>query len=355
MRRPATWLALLWVAGALGCRTTSQTPLQTVAPRDLGLAPCSSTLAVAPLRDLRSAAEREGGDVDHQVAVWVVPLWIVNILGYHHTWSGSHALEATSEQIVKGATWGLRHHLQATGCFDEVIEESGGANYVLETEILHCSASAFERGHTNTLGALVLVGSGAATGSNKSRTTLTLIHGTASLRLRLRDSAGRVLAKRVVSNAVLRFPGAKGIEPYRVAQCAKAALSGALIKSVNVVASWVQELRLRGLPPAEIRRRARTSFADEPSFLLSCLEEDRVRTTFCRLRWPDGLILSTWRADGIPPVGRPGEWLLSPYDQHGLRIPRRLYSERARLLSERFRLRRVDEFSSYHYFGPRGP
>jgi hypothetical protein len=62
---------------------------------------------------------------------------------------------------------------------------------------------------------------------------------------------------------------------------------------------------------------------------------------------PGGSTRGSSAPEGLPVLGRRGEWLLSSFDEHGVRLPARTYDALSRHAAMHFDLQRIDQVAVY--------
>ncbi|MEZ6185864.1 MAG: hypothetical protein R3F62_12745 [Planctomycetota bacterium] len=330
MIRPSA-LALLAAPLALGLGGCSSAPDLTQRPGDgIGAregAPVA--LSLAPTVDLRPEAERDGLSPDSATreAYYVYNESLQ--VGSHVT--GDQDFAGSAPAAVDAT---LRAYLDSSGALE--VSDGAGA-YRLHVELLHLFAARHEELSERTVYPVVPV----------PLTTFELEdrfvpHATAVLRLRLLGPEGEPLATRVINQGVV----GRAEVPDALGELAGAALRGAAHQARTLVTSWVHRAERRagrGAPPPP----AGSFLVHSPS--PAYLHGTRV----ARIDRATGAVLMNELREGLPRVGRPGEWYLSPFDEDGVALAGADYARlAAELDAAGFTLRRGDQLVAYHYFAP---
>jgi hypothetical protein len=317
----------------------------------LGLPSSDRSIRVVEPVDARPRSEIEG-EIPATVSVVLVPLGVA--IAIQHNAKGSFVTRSSSFKMTAHIQSALEAHIHSTGLFRAATGE--GADYVLESEVLHLVGASYR---TMVTTHIIGLHSG---GSQTSVSRAFLPHATAALRLRLKDGQGKTIGERVVTSSVIgqptviekqpitRIEKSQPLETDGLKELANAALRGCLCRARVLVASWVREHETQNLS-VEFEEVERNHASHR--FLIHAVDGDRTGVTFALVECPSGRILSVHSVDGVPLVGRPGEWIVSPMAENGVTFPTAYYDALTRHLSRRFLLRRVDEIAAFHYFGLR--
>lgn len=369
-------LALSVLAIAVGCSSPPKSSLSLgSSPVPLELRSTGRTIHVLEPIDVRPLAEIEGEGPRFDGMVWV-PWPVPPAIFGMHTLRGS---VVTGRDSFADDAWSQLHQslgrcVRSSGLF--AAETGVAPDYVLETEVVHLCGCSYQVHVWSYM--LVYVGITAAGGVEKNVTAFSP-HGTAALRLRLRDREGRVIAERVIANAVLgesvwaeppaghltspsgprndnllpESMTSGGFRMSHIALAARDALQGCLLKARAQVASWVLEHESGQRRLSDVERTIEVDHGAGHTFWIHAVDADRTGVVFSEVACPSGKVLSSRRVEGVPIVGRPGYAMLSPIDEHGIRMPTIDYDALSRHLSRWFVLHRVDEVAAYNYFGRR--
>lgn len=228
-------------------------------------------------------------------------------------------------------------------------DDAGGADYVLETEVLHLEAGAYRSRRelkAPVIGWIV----------NPDLEERYLPTANVVLRLRLRSADGRFQAARVVNASVLGGPDDADEPAALVAGATRAAAHEAR----QLTASWLARAeagaRTAGLPVAGRSASAPSTTGDAQgtSFLVHAVDVNRLGVVLARIDRATGDVVWIERREGMPLIGPPGVWHLAPFDEHGVLLPPAEYDALSRELAERFVLQRIDQLTVYRYLGPLG-
>lgn len=327
-------LALLAAAAALGC---SSPELLALAPRErvpLELAAPTVRVALADLADARPAAEREGRDPrSEERGIWFV--------GEVEVERGSVVTgdDALGDAPLEGLESTLRSYLgslepvEVVGAGEED-DVSVRADYVLEVEVLHLVAASFRSRRELDLPVVDWF-------VDPQQERRFLPAANVVLRLRLRSADGRFRASRVVNASVLGSPD----EAEEPAALVAAATRAAAHEARWLVGSW---LARAGATPDAAPAPAR---ADD-SFLVHAVDVNWSGVVLARVDRETGQVRWIERRHGLPLIGPPGVWHLSPFDEHGVLLPPAAYGALAEELANDFGLQRVDQLAVYRYQGP---
>lgn len=288
-------------------------------------------LVQAP-RDLRPPTEVSGADAPFNYALPLLPFFV---------WAARGSL-VTGDEHFAPAAWRELHQslcgqLRSSGHFAQVVTE-GTATYVLETEVLHLMASMYR----TSGGFLSLFGSFMATREFVPEATV-------SLRLRLRRGDALV-GERVVTT---RQTGEENDGRLSMNRLVPTALAKALRRARGLVASWVLEEEAEPLSSAQLLSAHEAAHGHGHSFVVQRLDPDRGTTRLITIECPSGRVLSSRAVDDLPPLGVPGEDLVSPFDNDGVQLPRKAYDALSRHLAPHFNLQRIDQLTVYHFLGAR--
>lgn len=349
--RPIVVPALVAIALLFGGCSTHPRPRVSLAvspEKDLGYDSTGRTVFVAEPTDRRPQEEIEGDEPGLRSVVPII-LGVVNII--YTTKRGNEVTgnERFSEGALREVHRSLSDFVRSTGLFADV-RPAKPADYVLETEVLHLAGRRYEARYRAPGFILIVVPVGGFIGGAEfGRGEVEFLsHATAALRLRLRDGSGRLVGESVVTNAVLGHP-----DQERPEKLVPDALRGSLARARALVASWVLEDAHRNEQGPELARFCDEDHRKGHTFLAHAVDQDRTGVVFAEIACPSGKVRRTRRVDGVPLVGRPGEWLVSPLDENGVRYPTPVYDGLTRHLSRYFVLHRTDELAVYHYFGRR--
>ncbi|MCC6747729.1 MAG: hypothetical protein IT371_08740 [Deltaproteobacteria bacterium] len=322
--------AALLVLGLAACTQPYSMLIAAPAPLRLPSVGRPPSLYVRPPVDLRPQLERDGDRPRVKYFVFLGLTFVSASRGTHLTGPG-HFLPTLLPELHQS----LLLHLRSTGLFAEVSPARGELS--LETELLHLVAAQYqdEEGMA-TLG-----------GGSFVDTRNFLPHGTATLRLRLRRGS-RLLAERVVRGT---FLGGPEVRIWNLGQVARQALAQALAQARLQVASWVLEQAYAGTDGARMRAHYGEEHEKGHTFFAHLVKRDRTGVVFTELHCPSGRVVRSQEVTGIPLVGSPGEWIVSPYDPQGVRYPVVVYDGLTQHLAEHFVLHRLDQLAAFHYLG----
>ncbi|MBI5480972.1 MAG: hypothetical protein HY906_19085, partial [Deltaproteobacteria bacterium] len=295
--------------------------------------PTGKTIMVAPPVDRRPLPEVEGASTEVKHVIFVG-------LGFTVVTRGS---DVTSRSDFVPNAWQELHQsiidqVHSTRLFSDV-KVQGTADYVLETEVLHLLASKYRM-----FMGLFLYGGAVADAKHF------LPQATATLRFRLKDSRGRVVGEKVVNGSQ---NGEVGDIMVGMHLLPRRALEQALRLGRSLVASWIAEDVYAAVPAATHYDDFERAHGQGHSFLVHLVSEDRSSTQLVHVECPSGKIVKTSEVTNLPVVGRPGQWLVSPFDENGMRLPGSVYDALTRHLAQHFVLHRIDQIAAYHYFGER--
>ncbi|MCO5169180.1 MAG: hypothetical protein M9894_22785 [Planctomycetes bacterium] len=317
--------ALVVAALAAGCASPD---LLALAPADrvpLELEGPTVRLALPALNDARPGAEREGRAPRSERRG--VPL-----VGRVEVQRGSEVSDDgdLGGAPLEGLDTTLRRYLASIGPVVVVRpreDAAPAADYVLEVDVLHLVATSFRA--RRELRVPVVGWLFDPSLERRSLPTATVV-----LRLRLRSADGRFKAARVVNASVLGGPAE---EPGALAA---AAVRAAAHEARWVTASWLARADQPSLP------------RDDDSFLVHAVDVDRSGVLLARIDRERGQVLWLERRHGLPLVGPPGVWHLSPFDERGVLLPPGDYAALAEELAGGFGLQRIDQLAVYRYLGP---
>jgi hypothetical protein len=320
------------VAALLTSGCIEPASLRVAPSQALPYKPGKLRLRVETPLDRRPAVEIEG-DSDSTV------YWVFYGLGVVIASRGS---QLTSTAHYQEQAWSQLHQslidqLRSARVFSEVSQQGPG-DYVLETEVLHL-VSSFYRAYAGQAHFGVMV----------ARTQAFMPHATVTLRLRLKRHDGTLVATRVVRGS---FLGGPGYTHYNHGLVTREALANVLVEARTLVASWIFDLespRAVAVLEAEHER----AHAQGHRFYVHAVSPDRSGVVFTTIDCPSGAMGPKFQRSGIPIVGQPSQWLLSPYDAHGVRYSTAAYSALSRHLARHFVLHRFDQLGVYHYLGRR--
>ncbi|MBX3469175.1 MAG: hypothetical protein KF878_20065 [Planctomycetes bacterium] len=318
---------LLTAALAAGCASPDllalapddRVPLELEAPR--------VRLAMAPPRDARPEAERDGRAPRSERRG-------VPIVGRVEVQRGS---EVSGDGDLGGAPLEgldatLRRYLASIESVAVVRpreDATPATDYVLEVDVLHLVTTSFQ-----TRRELRVPVVGWLFDPSLERRFLPTAN--VVLRLRLRSADGRFQAARVVNASVLGGPD----EADDPAALAAAAVRAAAHEARRVTASW---LARAGAAPLVV---------DDDAFLVHTVDVDRSGVLLARIDRRSGEVLWLERRHGLPLVGPPGVWHLAPFDERGVLLPPADYAALAEALAGGFGLQRIDQLAVYRYLGP---
>ncbi len=338
----------LLAAGCSSSRVLELAPSDRV-PLELGE---PQRVAVLPPTDARPRVEREGRTpkvIDRSVPfVGGVNIERGSDVSSDGDLGGDPlaALGATLRGYV-GSIDGVTTSDDVTGAGGE--DAVSGADYVLETEVLHLEAGAYRARRelkAPVIGWIV----------NPDLEERYLPTANVVLRLRLRSADGRFQAARVVNASVLGGPDDADEPGALVAGATRAAAHEAR----QLTASWLARAeagaRTAGLPVAGRSASAPSTTGDAQgtSFLVHAVDVNRLGVVLARIDRETGDVVWIERREGLPLIGPPGVWHLAPFDEHGVLLPPAEYDALSRELAERFVLQRIDQLTVYRYLGPLG-
>lgn len=323
-------IALVLATNVMGC--TPPVSLHIATPPKLSFPLTKQgSLRIAAPEDKRPQQEIIGKSAPCR---YVVPLVFLNFLGWRGTeFTGNadfvpEAWQELHDNLVRQAT--------STGLFSKVSTDEP-TDYLLETEVLHLAGARYimKEGFFSPGGAFADMKSFHA-------------HAAVILRLRLSDSEGHLIGQRVVNANTMEKKVGNGPREIVVA-----ALDKALLQVRALLASWVLEHRYAAIPFKQLANQAENEHDSDHSFLVHMVNEDRTAVHFLRIACPSGQVISKRTVNNIPIVGKPGQWILSPYDEHGIRIASSVYDALSRHLAKHFFLRRTDQIAAYRFGGKR--
>jgi hypothetical protein len=343
---PAYLLAGLLGGGVIGCM---QPVSLAVDPTPSGqLASTGRSLRVDEPVDLRPVQEREGRTPE--LRAWV-PLLVHEYQAVRGQWvSGDSYYD---EQAWNQLHTSLLGAVESSALFVQVTN-NGAADYVLESEVLHLTCASYSAQTTHYVLVYVVVVAGYVPIPVVDRVFLP--QATAVLRLRLRDAQGTVVGERVVRGAVVGGLPTRP-DPWTGAsvnpsQLTREALRAALHNARSQVSSWIMAHEARERSPARARADLQGLHTAGHTFLVQAVDWDRRGTTFAELACPSGQELRRFHVEGVPVVGDPGEWLVSPMDEGGVKLPLVDYDALTRHLDqEGFALQRAGHIAAYRYLG----
>lgn len=327
-------LALLVAAAALGC---SSPELLALAPHErvpLELATPTVRLALAGPNDGRPEAEREGRDPRSEDRG-------VPFVGEVEVERGSEVSGDgdLGDAPLEGLASTLRSYLGSLEPVVVVAEDDDDdgrvdPDYVLEVDVLHLVAASFRSRRELDVPVVEWF-------VDPQLERRFLPAANVVLRLRLRSADGRFRAARVVNASVLGSP----YEAEEPAALVAAATRAAAHEARWLVGSWLARAGSRpGAAPPPAR--------DDDSFLVHAVDVNWSGVVLARIDRQTGQVLWIERRHGLPLIGPPGVWHLSPFDEHGVLLPPAAYAALAEGLALDFGLRRLDQLAVYRYVGP---
>jgi hypothetical protein len=330
LRAAALLLPVLALVAACGPPPSN---LRIIPGEPFNYRPTGKTIVVAPPVDLRPKPEIEGASTEIKHIIFVG-------LGITVVTRGS---EVTSRSDFVPNAWQELHQsvidlAHSTRLFSEV-KVQGTGDYVLETEVLHLLASKYRM-----FMGLFLYGGAVADAKHF------IPQATATVRFRLKDSRGRIVGEKVVNGTQ---NGEVGEIMVGMHLLPRRALEKALRTGRSLVASWIAEDVYAAVPAATHYDEFERAHAQGHSFLVHAVNGDRSGTQLARIECPSGKILKTTESVTLPIVGRPGHWIVSPFDENGMRLPSSVYDALTRHLAQHFVIHRIDQIAAYHYFGER--
>jgi hypothetical protein len=333
--RLRTAAALLPALALLAACGPPPANLRIIAGEPFNYRPTGKSIVVTAPVDKRPVEEIEGASTQ---------IKFVAFLGLGVMWVTRGSDVTSREDFVPNA-WQEVHQsvidqVHSTKLFSEV-KVQGTGDYVLETEVLHLLASKY-RMH---MGAVFY---GAAAVDNK----MFLPQATATVRFRLKDARGRLVGEKVVSGTqngevsdIMQLAGIRAL-PRR-------ALEKALHLGRSLIASWIAEDLYAAVPAATHYDDFERAHGQGHTFLVHMVNEDRSATQLAKIECPSGKVVTSSEVTNLPIVGRPGQWLVSPFDENGMRLPSTVYDALTRHLAQHFVIHRMDQIAAYHYFGER--
>jgi hypothetical protein len=329
-------LALLAAVAALGCSSPELLALAPEARVPLELATPTVRVALTDLVDARPVAEREGRDPrSEDRGIWFV--------GEVEVERGSVVTgdDALGDAPLEGLESTLRSYLGSLEPVEVVGEGEdddddvrSDADYVLQVDILHLVAAAFRSRRELDVPVVEWF-------VDPDHERRFLPAASVVLRLQLRSVDGRFRASRVVNASVLGSPD----EAEEPAALVASAVRAAAHEARWLVGSW---LARAGATPGE----ASTPAGDDDSFLVHAVDVNWSGVVLARVDRQTGQVRWIERRHGLPLIGPPGVWHLSPFDEHGVLLPPAVYGELAEGLADDFGLQRVDQLAVYRYLGP---
>jgi hypothetical protein len=310
----------------------------------------SVTLSVAPVVDRRPAIEHEGSSPSLRFIIPLVFYWHWQSRGSYvtndHLASPAAPMELT--QLLQG-------YLSATGAFGGVTV-GGPADFVLETEIVHLYASAYQASE-------VIVAGGGSSSSASSSASVSqrsfAPYGNAVVLFKLWDTRGgnrRLVWSRHVRGNAQGRPGPPVVIQRQMSPVVREATADLLQKGTYHVVRAVERAARAGESIETHARRFATELAQgKLVFIIARVDRLREKTELVALLAPSGTIAgpAAVAPNYVPPISRPGDWVLSRLRADGTIMSTAEYQALARTLAPHFELRRVDDVVNYHYFGPR--
>ncbi len=326
MTRAGCWLVALTALVGCGPNRVSL----KVQPSSLPSYPSSGrTLVVRAPHDRRPEAEIRGASPPWRL---LIPIFFIKL-----AWQGS---DVTGPAHFEGAALPSLHEdlveqARATGLFSAVTT-TGDADLVLETEVLHLLGAGYR---ASSMWFFLI-----AVGEHK----YLYFHGTVTLRLRLTRRDGTLVGERVVAGNATATPDQT---QQGLGVPAQQALTEALPRARRLIAAWAleEDPRTREAIAADLE----TEHQRGHTILLHMVNEDRTAVYLAQVSCPSGKTIGSSVADGFPLVGRPGDWMLSPFDDQGVRLPTRRYDALSRHVAAHFGLARVDQVAAYQFLGER--
>lgn len=326
-------LLLTLTAALAGCADPRLLTLDPVDRLELAAEVPVRVALVAP-RDARPAAEREGREP--RATDRGVPF-----VGEVEVERGSRVSgdDDLGDVPMKGLTSTLRRYLRSIDGVHLVdtgdAHAAADADYVVEVEVLHLLAASFRSRRELEVPVVDWF-------LDPQVEERFLPVSNVVLRLRLRSRDGRFKAARVVNTSVLGGPG----EAEEPGELVAGATRAAAHEARQLTASWLVRAGAAGV---------RAPAADAAgSFLVHAVDVNRTGLVVARVDRETGALLSIERRAGLPLVGPPGVWHLSPFGEDGVLLPPAEYDALSRDLSARFALQRADQLTVYRYLGPLG-
>lgn len=306
------------------------------------------TLAIAPPVDRRPKAERQGDDPKTSFFFTLIFLWWNESRG---NWVSNDF--QTSENAAGELAQMTAAYLGRTGLFKDVQLSASGADFLLESEILHLYGTHYAAKRTVISISRSSWGSGVRTADKRFDFA---VYGNAIVRYRLYDTRGgqkKLVWKRSIRGSAQLPPGPEakqrlGVAAHRATRRALASLSRQLTRALSDY----------GQPPFDRevfeRHLNKQSAANALRFVVQRVSKRRTATELLTIAHPAGRVVDhrIVHDPGVP-TGRPGDWLLSRQRPDGTLMPYKEYAALAAWLSRSYDLRRVDEIYHYHFFGRR--